>query len=234
MEVKFNELPKLRLERMRAAGEEILECYRVLEKGGGNVVGEVLKGEGTFYEWNHYPDGDVYDNETHSQYYYHAHREGEHGHFHTFMRHSGMSDGVTPIENTSEEEWPKGDERLSHLIAISMEAKGLPLALFTTNRWVTGENWYTAEDVVRMLDRYEIDHAVPNWATNRWLTAMVRLFHPQIVELIKERDRAIAGWVPSDSVTHVFEDREFEVTSELEISVEEQLEQVRSALGRMA
>ena len=74
MDVNFSELPKVRLERMRSAGEEALECYRVLSKAGANVVGELLKGEGKFYEWNHYPDGDIYDNETHSQYYYHAHR----------------------------------------------------------------------------------------------------------------------------------------------------------------
>ena len=104
------------------------------QQGGGNVVGELLKGEETFYEWNHYPDGDIYDNETHSQYYYHAHREEEHGYFHTFVRHSGMPDGMTPAEITSDEEWPKGDGRLSHLISIPMDPQGLPLALFTTNR----------------------------------------------------------------------------------------------------
>ena len=34
MDVNFSELPKVRLERMRAAGEEALECYRVLSKAG--------------------------------------------------------------------------------------------------------------------------------------------------------------------------------------------------------
>lgn len=232
MDVNFKELPKTRLERMCAAGEEALECYRVLSKAGANVVGELLKGEGTFYEWNHYPDGDIYDNETHSQYYYHAHRENEHGHFHTFVRQSGMPDGMIAAENTSDEEWPDGDERLSHLISISMDPQGLPLALFTTNRWVTGENWYVAKDVIRLLDRFEIDHAVPNWATNRWLTAMIRLFHPQIVELIKERDRTIAAWTPSDGSTHVFEDRDLEITSFVEISPDEQMENIRAALSK--
>lgn len=160
MDVNFSELPKVRLERMHAADEEALECYRVLSKAGANIVGELLKGEGTFYEWNHYPDGDIYDNETHSQYYYHAHREEKHGHFHTFVRHSGMPDGMTPAENTSDVEWPEGDERLSHLVSISMDPQGSPLALFTTNRWVTGENWYVADDVIRLLDRFAIDHAV--------------------------------------------------------------------------
>lgn len=232
MDVNLNDQPKARLERMLAAGEELLECYRVLSKAGANVVGELLKGEGTFYEWNHYPDGDIYDNETHSQYYYHAHREGEHGHFHTFVRHSGMPDGMVPVENTSDEEWPTGTDRLSHLIAISMDPQGLPLALFTTNRWVTGENWYAGDDVIRLLDRFEIDHAVPNWATNRWLTAIVGMFYPQIVELVRERDRAIERWTPIEAEMHVFEDRELEITSFLEISPDEQIAQIRAALSK--
>ena len=56
----------------------------LLTKAGANAVRELLKGEGTYYEWNHYPDGNIYDNETHSQYYYYAYRENEHDHFHTF------------------------------------------------------------------------------------------------------------------------------------------------------
>jgi len=115
-----------------------------------------------------------------------------------------------------------------------MDPQGFPLALFTTNRWVTGENWYVADDVIRLLDRFEIDHAVPNWATNRWLTAMVRMFHPQIVGLVKERGRAIAECTPSDGTTHVFEDRDLEITSNFEISPDEQLENVRAALGKTA
>src|SRR3546814_4623987 len=47
------------LEAMLRAGETVLECHRVLGKTGDNIVGEILKREGTFYEWNHYPKGDV-------------------------------------------------------------------------------------------------------------------------------------------------------------------------------
>ena len=52
---------------MAKAGNQILECYRVLQKSDANVVGEVLKGHGEFYEWDHYPPGDSYDLETPSQ-----------------------------------------------------------------------------------------------------------------------------------------------------------------------
>lgn len=85
---------------MRAVGQKVFECYRVLEKAGLNVVGEVLKVQGDFVEMEHYPRDDVFDAETHGQYYYHAHRGGdvEHGHFHTFLRAGGMPAGVAPLE----------------------------------------------------------------------------------------------------------------------------------------
>ena len=84
------DLADIALEQRRAmldAACEIETCYRVLRKGGLNVVGEVLRGY-DFIEMKHYPPDDVFDADTHSQYYYHAHREveNEHGHFHTFLR----------------------------------------------------------------------------------------------------------------------------------------------------
>ena len=46
-------LPTTDLRKMIKAGDRISECYRVLEKGGLNIVGEVLKDQGTFYELDH-------------------------------------------------------------------------------------------------------------------------------------------------------------------------------------
>ena len=51
----------------------------------------------------------------------------------------------------------KRGDKISHLVAISMDKWGLPIGLFTTNRWVTAENWYEAADVVAMLDCFDID-----------------------------------------------------------------------------
>lgn len=95
----FTELSRMQLERMADAGVQIVECYRVLQKGGLNIVGEVLKGQGEFYELEHYPKDDVFDRETNSQYYYHAHRAGtnENGHFHTFLRQPGIPAGISPV-----------------------------------------------------------------------------------------------------------------------------------------
>ena len=59
--VKLKGLPRKRLTSMAAAGERILECYRVLQKSDTNVVAEVLRGQVTFYDYDHYPAGDVHD-----------------------------------------------------------------------------------------------------------------------------------------------------------------------------
>ncbi len=227
-------LPRETLERMAAAGEDILECYRVLAKTEDNVVGEILRGEGTFYEWNHYPKGDIYDSQSHSQYFYHAHptelRAGEHGHFHTFLRAKGMPEGAEPVDYDGPTEWPRGDDALSHLVGISMEPRGTPIRMFTTNRWVTGETWYAADEVCRMVDRFVIDHARPSWPTNRWISAMIRLFWPQIITLVRQRDKAVLAWQEEHSDRDVYEDRELEITSMTEVSVDDQLRKVRNAL----
>ena len=230
----FEDLSVARLTAMRQAGEEVLECYRVLTKVDANIVGEVLKGQGTFYEWDHYPEGDVYDKETHSQYYYHAHRgaQGEHGHFHTFLRQKGMPSGVDPVAYDGEAEWPTGDERLSHLVAISRDKKGFPTHLFTTNRWVTGESFYEADDVIRLLDRFAMDHAWPSWPTNRWVTAMLVLFRPQLEQLLHERDAAIEDWRRKHADVDAYEDRDLEITSMMPVSVGHQIKQVAKALNK--
>lgn len=231
---RFDRLPRSRLESMAAAGAEARECLRVLEKADLNLVGEVLRGHGTFTELEHYPPDDVFDRDTHAQYYYHAHRgmPGENGHFHTFLRAPGMPDGVRPVAYSGSEPWPTGDEALSHLVAISMDAYGLPIGLFAVNRWVTAEAWYDAEDVIRMLDRFDIDHAFPSWPVNRWIGAMIRLFRPQIEALIRQRDASVAAWKHAYSGVDAYEDRRLEVTGELRISIDDQISSVRSALSR--
>ena len=224
---------KEELERMAAAGNEIAECYRVLEKGDLNLVGEVLKGQGTFFEDDHYPDGDVYDSETHSQYYYHAHRglPGEHGHFHTFLRAEGIPADIEPVPYDGEEPWPQGEDCIAHLAAISMDRSGFPLGFFMTNRWVTGENWYDARKMSRLARGFFIDHAYPSWPVNRWMSAMLTLFLPQIDGLYVHRDRVVEAWAEIHPKKDVYEDRELDATGWVRVSVDRQVETVRRLLA---
>lgn len=238
VDLDFASMDRADLEAMAEAGQEALEAHRVLAKTGDNIVGELLKDHETFYEWDHYPPGDVYDRETHSQFYYHAHQfedrfAKEHGHFHIFLRPGGMPPGLKPAPLADFKMPEDPDDALSHLIAVAMDKQGLPIRLFTVNRWVTGETWYAADDVCAMLDCFKIDHAQPSWPVNRWLSAMVRLFKPQITALVHARDRAVADWQARHPKRNVFEDRDLEVTSYVDISVEEQVRKVaRSLMAR--
>ena len=118
---------------------------------GSHPVAEALRGAAVFVSDAHYPDGDVFDAESGAQYYYLAHRANalEHGHFHSFAR--------------------RGDGP-SHLFAVSMDAWGQPLTLFTINRWVTGETWRPAAAVCSLLDGFRFADQSP---LTRWLSAIL-------------------------------------------------------------
>lgn len=232
----LNALPGSRLEDMAIAGQTVHEMMRLLKKSGQNLVGQCLAGQGTFYQLDHYPKGDVYDKESHSQYYYHAHRPEahEHGHFHTFLRASGMPSHIQPVPYTGKARRPEGRDALTHFVAISMDRPGNPIGLFTTNRWVTDETFYRAEDVISLIDRFDMNMTYPCLALNRTLSAMFRLFRPQIEALLIERDRTIAHWIETHPDSDVYEDRQLEVTSHVAISIDGQREAVAKALAGQA
>ena len=229
-------LPRSRLERMHAAGMMVLECYRVLEKAGANVVGQCLAHQGTFYELEHYPRGDVFDEEFGAQYYYHAHRPdlGEHGHFHCFLRREGMPAGTHPVPMPAGTPRPTGEDAVCHLVAISMDAMGYPTHLFTTNRWVTNESFYSAQDTLAMVDCFKVDHVYPCLATNRWISAMLQLFWPQIRELLIRRDEVVEEWQRRFPGRNVYEDRALEITSRVAIDVDRQISLIEEALKATA
>ncbi len=238
----LSELSDDELATMAEAGAEILNIHRILAKTGANVVGELLKTQEKFFEWDHLPKGDVYDKETHAQFYYHAHAvdqrfDGEHGHFHTFLRPKGMPKGLKPAKIPGAKLPKKPDDHLSHLISVSMNPTGYGFRLFTVNRWVTGEVWFKANDVIKMLDYFLIDHTWPSWPVNRWISAVFPLFKPQIKVLIEERDRTIQKWVAEEKESNtpyetVFEDRSREVTSFMDVNVERQVKALADEIAR--
>ncbi len=227
---RLNSCSTEQLETMLDAGLEVLESQSVLAKTGHNIVGELLPDDGKFYEFDHCPAGDIFDAQTHCQFYYHSHREGEHGHFHIFMRQEGMPGDCRPAKQSKADYMKKRENNLCHLLAISMDKHGIPVALFTTNRWVTAEYWYAAKDVLAMVDRFAIEHAKPSWPVNRWVTAMLRLFRPQIENILQERDKVVAKWRANHPDEDVFEDRNLDLPSEVEISIGDQMSALKKAL----
>ena len=235
------------IEQMASAAKVIRDCRRELAARSADILSEVIAGRVTTSDWQHYPEGEVYDPTSHAQYFFHVHpaalrRAPEHGHFHTLLRADGMPAGAVPlllpelavadVTAVSPQAAPlkRGTrEEVSHLVAIAIDTHGRPVRLFTTNRWVTGETWYRAEDVIRMLDRFVIAELAPSLVLNRWISAMIGLFRPQIAALLQARDDTVMAWRRRRRA-HVFEDPRLEITSSLDIDLDAQLALIDNAL----
>ena len=111
-----------------------------------------------------------------------------------------------------------------------MSPAGYPTRIFTTNRWVTGEVWYKASSVISLIDRFSIDQAYPSLVVNIWVTAMLQLFHPDIEALLGARDKAVADWQKKHPGENVYEDRNLELPSITNVSVERQINKIKKAL----
>lgn len=183
--------------------QEALYCERILAKTGDNIVTATLAHitEPTF--WTHYPDGDVFDTDTGAHWYYHSHAPGaatessengdnpangdgnkpadesnvdacsdnnEHGHFHCFVRPQGKAG---PIH---------------HLVAVSVDAHGQLLRLFTVAQHVVNDNTLPAHERIALLEKFDVQLGRPSYLVNRWLTAIVGLYQEEITRLIQEGD----------------------------------------------
>jgi len=230
-------------ERQRIAAAMLRECREALARSGSTILQKATGETGDIAPWQHYPEGEVYDPTTHCQCFYHSHgalepaaggEPNEHGHFHLFLGAEGIPAGITPLVlpelAVADAPLPPqsapvkrgGRDEVVHLVAIALDAGGEPVRLFTTNRWVTGETWYSAEDVIRMLHRFQLSGEGPDGLLNRWLGAMVELFQPEIAVLLRQRDRAVTEWRWRRR-TNVFEDPRLEITSSFAIDLDARL-----------
>jgi hypothetical protein len=230
--------------RERDAAATLRECRRVLTASSSTILREVTEGAGDIAAWQRYPAGEVYDPDNHAQYFYHCHTGsagstagGEHGHFHLFLRAEGIPAGITPlvlpelavanapVPPQSAPLKRGGRDEVVHLVAIAIDWHGEPVRLFTTNRWVTGETWYCADDVICMLDRFQVGGDMPSAVLNRWVGAVVRLFQPEIAVLLRNRDKAITEWRWRRR-NNVFEDQRLEIASSFAIDLDARLAMV--------
>ena len=159
-------------------------------------------------------------------FFYHRHEpaeDGEHGHFHLFMNRASVPPGLSPLllpdrflpEREASRRNPTDAAGslpnshvagldLCHLLGIGLDAFGLPVRVFTTNRWVTGETWYAAPDVLTMLKYVNFGG---DGAVERWLYAVLRAFRPEIEGVLRDRDAAIARLRLRRPTTSPYEDR---------------------------
>jgi hypothetical protein len=160
-----------------------------------------------FDYWAHFPEDDARDPVSGARFYYHAHDPSEwaleeHGHFHLFVDEPG-------------------EPGFAHVVGVSMDTRGQPRRLFTTNGWVTGESMQPAKDVLSRLPQgFEINRSRPSWLVGRWLTSLVALAMPEIEALLLARDRALGATNGTWPDPVVLEDRERHVLSECPLDMQ--------------
>ena len=239
-----------RWEREAAAAAMLRECRAALAAGGTTVIRQAVgaaQSDAGIVDWRHYPKGEVYDPASHVQYFYHRHPgpaataaagPAEAGHFHVFLRGEGMPAGVRPLllpeiavanappPRQSAPRKRGRSDAVCHLVGIAVDARGDPVRLFTANRWVTGETWFRADDVILMLDRVRLSAVAPAPLASRWVEAVVRLFQAEIAALLRDRDAAVMRWRWRWPRGNVFEDARLETPSSLAIDLGARLEAV--------
>lgn len=196
----------------RAAASTLIEVMQELALAGQSVLGLVMTGVAVPQCEVHYPAGDVIDADSGYRYYYHSHaaapwQRREHGHFHLFST---------------------ADKAYTHLMAISVDGRGLPLRMFTTNRWVTAETWQPHARVYRQLRGFCLAESGAMAQVNRWLAALLTLFSPAAGEVLAQRDRRVAALTRGGrEMESVFEDRRVHVLSQARLSLIDEI----AALG---
>ncbi len=172
----------------------------------GLTIPQVLMGQDRiFREWQHYPSHDLVDVATGYEVYYHAHKvdemsDMEHGHFHLFKRSPTQAD------------------QFMHLIAIALDQKGLPVRLFTTNQWVTGETMGSAESLRDALTHFKIEAGNSLDTLASWIQSLITLYRDEIEQLIEERDRRLNQLASqAKSIASVLNDQSIHVLSQRQI-----------------
>lgn len=202
--------------RARAAADALIVCLHKFIGAGQVPLSAAMGGASTPQAWQHYqPDQAMAIDGTPGalHYYYHAHatpgaHTAEHGHFHLFAQLGEDEDGVA---------------RYTHLIAIGVDGRGLPIRLFTTNRWVTDETWLPADQLIVLAERMADSPAEHGDPVDGWLRAQLGVFAPQIAGLLQHRDRRMAARREDGHRPGLFEDRRMHVVSQCLVSVERQL-----------
>jgi len=195
------------------AAESLLDVQTTYALRGRSIALAALAGSRDFIELAHYPSADIRDRETGALAYYHAHpaserMKDEHGHFHVFVP-SGCLGGR--------------QSGYSHLAGISLSARGEAIRLFTTNRWVTGEDWLPASALVRLLGNFRLATAGRLAPVARWLTAMTCIYFAEIGALLEQRDAIIAAHARRREGEAALDDRGIHIVTQQPINVPERL-----------
>lgn len=209
----------------------IVHVYQVLARSGAHLLDPVLKGKPPT-QWAHYPDDDAIDERRRFQWYYHSHspadRPGavEHGHFHLFARTDARRYPINPereaafLKKLGSEDSPS---KTRHLLAISLNPVGVPISVFTTNRWVTGDQLLTSEGSLRLLQSMTLDTG--NTLIDRLICSLIHLNRSELISLFRQRDRTLFARAKHGPGT--IDDESVEVLSEFSVDLDRAISMAR-------
>lgn len=197
------------------AVQDMLSVHAHYAQRGLGLAQAALAGSPRFVRWAHYPHNDVDDVAHGSRFFYHAHEPdemlpNEHGHFHVFARTGNQR------TKHNARDAHRYAHLYAHLIGVSIDARGTPLRLFTTNQWVTGEDWAHASDVSRVLQRFQLQTAGRLAPVARWLNGLVQFYAESIQRLLNERDARLQKHAQRhrQTLAQAHADRRLHITSQ--------------------
>jgi hypothetical protein len=181
--------------------QKIIDIIESLKEEGSNLVKKVLNGKKYIRDpYTHYPyDGGITDTDTGCRIFFHAHRDNEYGHFHTFVTDDN------------------GD--LVHLVLISMNEDGKPFGISTVNRWVTDDKYVNADVLKSYLKSFQMEASLfKEKRIVEFIKLILNAYEKEIFELFDERDKWVQNYI-NTNYREPFEDRDFEVLSERKINI---------------
>jgi len=210
-----------------AGATALVSCYRRLARQREHLLESVLNGEPPV-QWAHYPHDDAINRDRRYQWFYHSHSPAdrpdaaEHGHFHLFARIGGRSrcvDAGIEQEFQATMKSTTSEAATRSLLGISLNPQGVPVSLFTVNRWVTGDELLSGPGTLSLLDSLTLRTGHPE--IDACITALTRLYRPEIRLLIKRRDEVLHARAATGPGT--LDDRSLEVLSELALNADDRI-----------
>lgn len=210
--IHFSQLSQEQLEKSLEAGKKIQSIFEKFTLEGKGLL-EVLMNGHPYEAARHYPwQGGILDQRTDSRYFYHGHEdyEGEHGHFHTFCYFK---------------------RKLVHLIALGLDHEGRINKLYTFNRWAPGDHYYPADQVKTLLPQFRISKPFSfDVKIHAYVENLLTLFQPEIEYLLDERDSTFDRYRKANNGQEPYEDRNLEITSELKVNFNTQVQRIEQEL----